>query len=62
MPTGTDLSSLIAVFTTNGETVEVGGVTQISGATANNFNTSIVYSITSFSGHAANYTVTVTAP
>jgi len=60
VPYGTDVKGLIASFTTSGASVKVGGALQASGATANNFTSSVVYSVTAADGSTANYTVTVT--
>ncbi|MDO8721122.1 MAG: ice-binding family protein [Syntrophales bacterium] len=61
MPFGTDVTGLIATFTTTGTPpVTVGGVNQISGTTPNNFTSSKAYIVTAADGTAATYTVTVT--
>ncbi len=60
MPYGTtDLTALVATFTTTGDSVTIGGVTQTSGTTPNNFTTSKTYTVTAANGTSATYTVTV---
>jgi hypothetical protein len=53
------LSSLIATFTTTGATVSVGGVTQSSAVTANDFTSPVSYLVTAADGSTQTYTVTV---
>lgn len=61
MPAGTDINEeLIATFTTTGNSVTVAGVPQISGTTANNFTSPVVYTVTAANGSTQDYTVTVT--
>lgn len=61
VPYGTDLTALIATFTTDPfATVTVGSATQASGTTANNFTSPVSYTVTSDNGTANTYTVTVT--
>ncbi len=61
MPTGTtDLSNLIATFSTSGDSVTVGGTTQVSGTTANNFTAPVTYTVHASDGTTQDYTVTVT--
>lgn len=61
VPYGTSLSSLIAAFTTNpaNAVVKVGNTTQISGVTANDFRTAVIYTVYGADGSIRNYTVTV---
>lgn len=47
LPYGTDISNLIATFTTNGEKVYIGDIEQISGTTVNDFSTPITYRVVS---------------
>ncbi len=58
---GKDLSALVATFTTTGSNVKVGSMVQISGDTANNFSTPVVYTVTGADSSTQDYTVTVTA-
>jgi hypothetical protein len=59
MPSGTDLTNLIATFTTTGAGVKVGTVVQTSGTTANNFTAPVPYTVTAADNSSAIYTVTV---
>jgi hypothetical protein len=62
VPSGTNVSSLIASFTAStGATVKVGSTTQVSGQTANNFTNSVTYVVTAEDGTTTqSYTVQVT--
>jgi len=60
MPTGTNVSALVATFTTTGSTVKVGAVAQTSGTTANNFTSPATYTVAAGDSTIATYTVTVT--
>jgi len=60
MPFGTDVTNLIATFTTTGVRVSVNGVTQVSGTTLNNFTNPVSYVVTAADGTIQVYTVTVT--
>ncbi len=60
MPYGTDVTDLVATFTTTGSSVKVGSTLQISGVTVNNFTNPVVYTVTAQDGTTENYTVTVT--
>ncbi len=59
---GTDLTNLVSTFTlSDGASVKVGGVTQQSGTTANNFTSPVTYSVTAEDGSTIrNWVVTVT--
>jgi hypothetical protein len=59
VPTGTTVTALVATFTTNGESVKVGGTFQVSGTTANNFSSSVTYTVNAVDGSTRDYTVTV---
>ena len=59
MPYGTNISDLIATFTTSGSIVKVGTTTEVSGQTANNFTSPVTYTVTAADGSTKNYTVTV---
>jgi hypothetical protein len=56
---GTGLASLVAVFTTTGTAVSVGGVAQESGVTANDFTSAVEYEVRAQDGSAAIYSVRV---
>ena len=60
VPAGTNVTALVATFTHTGASVKVGGFTQVSGVTANNFTSPRVYTVTAADGSTKNYTVTVT--
>ena len=60
LPTGTNVSALVATFTTTGAVVKVGPTTQTSGTTANNFTGPVAYTVTAADGSVATYTVTAT--
>jgi len=59
MPFGTNITALIATFTTNGAGVKVGTTAQISGTTPNDFTSPVAYTVTAENGATAIYTVTV---
>lgn len=61
LPMGTDVTALVPEFTfSNGATVQVNGVDQESGVTANDFTSPVVYSVTSSDmSLTTDYTVTV---
>lgn len=60
LPSNTDLSQLIAEFTTSpGATVKVNNVLQNSGLTSNDFRTPVMYSVVSAYGEASNYMASV---
>ena len=60
LPNGTNVTALVATYTTTGTGVTVGGATQTSGTTANNFTNPVPYVVTAGDGLKATYTVTVT--
>jgi hypothetical protein len=60
MPYGTDLTALVATYTTTGTVVSVGSVAQTSGSTANNFTGPVVYTVTVADSPTSRYTVNVT--
>ena len=60
MPFGTSLTALIATFTTTGQSVNIGGIPQVSGNTPNNFTSPIIYTVVASNGSTNTYTVTVT--
>ncbi len=59
LPCGTDVTALVANFTTTGVTVKVGNTVQVSGATANNFTTPVAYTVFAADGSSVTYTVKV---
>ena len=60
LPSGTNVTALPATFSTTGASIKVGGVTQVSGTTTNNFTGPVAYTVTAANGSTATYTVTVT--
>ena len=60
MPYGTNVTALIATFTTSGQSVKVSSTAQTSGVTPNNFSSPVTYTVTAEDGSTQNYTVTVT--
>ena len=59
VPHGTNVTALVATFTTTGSSVKVGSTVQISGITTNNFTGPVVYTVTAADSSTANYTVAV---
>ncbi|GGD88803.1 S-layer homology domain-containing protein [Paenibacillus nasutitermitis] len=58
---GTAVNSLVAAFTLSaGATAKVGTVGQVSGVTANDFTSPVIYEVTAADGSTQNWTVTVT--
>ena len=60
MPVGTNVTALIATYTTSGASVNIGGTPQTSGLTANDFTNPVVYTVVAADGTTQGYTVTVT--
>jgi hypothetical protein len=59
VPYGTDVTALVATFTTTGSSVKVGSTVQVSGTTANNFTSPVIYTVKAADGSTASYKVTV---
>jgi len=59
-PFGTNLSGLVAAFSITGASVTVGGITQVSGVTANDFTNPVIYRVVAPDSSTKDYTVTVT--
>ena len=59
VPNETDISNLVATFTTNGDKVFINDVEQISGVTVNDFSTPIIYRIISKQNVVQEYKVTI---
>jgi hypothetical protein len=60
VPFSTDLTNLVATFTVStGATVNIGGTAQVSGTTANNFTSTVIYTVVAQNGSTRNYYVTV---
>jgi hypothetical protein len=60
MFSGTDVTALVATFTTTGTSVKVGSTVQTTGTTANNFTSQVTYTVTAADASTQDYTVTVT--
>ena len=60
VPSSAVVTALAATFTTTGASVEVGGTTQMSGITTNDFTSSVTYTVTAADGTTKDYVVTVT--
>lgn len=61
MPYGTiNVSSLTAIYITDGESVTVASVEQVNGVTPNNFTNPVTYVVHAANGGTRNYVVTVT--
>ena len=60
VPSGTNITALVATFATNGASVRIGGTTQVSGTTVNNFTTSVIYRVTAADASTKDYVVTLT--
>ena len=60
LPYITDVTSLVASFTTTGASVSIAGTSQVSGTTPNDFSSSVIYRVTAEDGSTHDYTVTVT--
>jgi len=60
VPYATNVTGLVATFTTTGTSVDVGNTSQFSGTTANDFTNPVTYTVYAADGSHATYTVTVT--
>lgn len=59
MPTGTDLTALVATYTTTGASVDVGTQPQTSSITGNDFTAAVDYTVIASDSSTATYTVNV---
>lgn len=59
LPFGTNVTALVATFTTTGASVDIDGTVQESGVTANNFTAPVTYTVTAANSTTQEYTVTV---
>ncbi len=59
VPNGTNVTALVATFTSTGASVKVGAAVQTSATTANNFTSPVAYTVTAADGSMATYTVAV---
>jgi hypothetical protein len=60
VPFGTDVTALVATFTTTGASVAIAGTPQTSGVTANDFSNPVTYTVTAADASTQAYVVTVT--
>ncbi len=60
VPFGTNVSALVASFTTTGASVAIAGTPQVSGVTAVNFSNPVTYTVTAADASTQAYVVTVT--
>jgi hypothetical protein len=59
VPYGTNVTALVASFTTTGASVKVGNTAQVSGTTPNNFSSPVTYTVTADDASTQDYVVTV---
>ena len=59
VPSGTDVTALVASFATTGQSVVVGSTNQTSGVTSNNYTNPVTYRVNAADGSYQDYTVTV---
>ncbi len=62
MPSGTDVTALIASFNISGDSVTVSGVSQVNTVTANDFTAPVMYTVHAADGSIQNYNVSVIVP
>jgi formylglycine-generating enzyme required for sulfatase activity len=60
VPYGTNVTALIATFTSTGASVKIGSTVQTSGVTANNFTNPATYTVVAADASTQDYVVTVT--
>jgi hypothetical protein len=60
VPFGTDLTALVATFTSTGEIVQVDATVQTSGSTATDFTNFVTYTVIAADGSTTTYVVTLT--
>ena len=60
VPVATDVTALVATFTHTGASIDIGGVAQVSGVTANDFTSAVTYTVVATDATEQDYTVTVT--
>jgi DNA-binding beta-propeller fold protein YncE len=60
VPYGTNVTNLVATFSTTGQSVKIGSNVQKSGETANNFSSPVTYTVVAADSSTQNYVVTVT--
>ena len=62
VPSGTDVSSLVANFTSTGAVVRIGTTLQVSGTTVNNFSSPLTYTVVAEDNTTKEYVVSVVKP
>jgi hypothetical protein len=60
VPAGTNITALVATFSTTGASVAVGDVAQVSGKTHNDFTRPVIYHVTAADHTTKDYQVTIT--
>ncbi len=60
VPFGTNVTNLVATFTSTGASVTLSSSTQTTGVTSNDFTNPVTYTVTAANGTTKNYSVTVT--
>ncbi len=60
VPYGTNVTALVAAFTSTGQAVKVGSLVQTSGVTANDFSSPVTYTVVAADSSTQDYVVTVT--
>ena len=60
LPYGTSVTAIVAAFTVSNGSVKVGSAVQVSGVTANDFTSPVVYTTVGQGGSTKQYTVSVT--
>ncbi len=61
VPSGTNVTALVAEFSVTGSSLTVGNAVQTSGVTPNDFTSPVIYTVTAADGSMQNYLVTVRA-
>jgi hypothetical protein len=59
VPFGTDVSSLVGIFSHNGKKAQVNGIDQVSGKNTQNFSSPVIYTILSEIGTSQSFSVKV---
>lgn len=59
VPVATDVTALVATFTHTGASINISGVAQVSGVTANDFSSAVTYTVVATDATEQDYTVTV---
>jgi hypothetical protein len=59
LPQGMDVTNLVATFNTSGKIVSIGGISQVSGVTSNNFTDNVIYTVMASDSTTKDYVITV---